>query len=118
MFRQSDIKRLINTFGKQVTIQYKSSSTYNPATGENIVTRTPATVMGYFYDIREEQDYDTFTQLGNRRLAINPFDTSGAAIDKPEIGDIATGHRNQVTVTRVDEVISGDQTMVYLLRVK
>lgn len=118
MFRQSDIKRLINTFGKQVTIQYKTNSVYNPATGENTVSRTPIIVMGYFYDIKEDQDYDTFVQLGNRRLAINPFDITGAAIDKPEVGDIALGHREQTTVTRVDEVISGDQTIVYLLRVK
>lgn len=118
MFRGTDIKKLIDTFGKSVTIRYVSDSTYNPATGGVSNTNTTAVVKGYLYDIRKETDYDTLVSLGSRRLAIYPVDVNGNPITIPREGDKIEGHRDTVVVTRVDEVLSQDKVIVYLLRIK
>lgn len=118
MFRAADIQRLIDRFGKTVTYNSKTNGTYNTTTGAVTRVTTSQSVKAYFYDIRKENEFDTSSVEGQRRVAIPAKDVAGNPVNYPDVGDTIVGHRKLATVTRVDEVLSGTTTVCYLLRVK
>lgn len=118
MFRPADIQNLIDKFGKTVTLNSKSNGTYNPSTGAVTRTSTTTSLKAYFYDIRKENEFDTTSIEGQRRVAIPAKDVNGNPVPYPDVGDTITGHRKLATITRVDEVLSGTVTICYLLRVR
>jgi len=118
MFRAVDIQKLIDRFGKIVTLNSKTNGTYNTTTGAVTRVSTPQSIKAYFYDIRKENEFDTTAIEGQRRVAIPAKDIAGNPVNYPDVGDTIVGHRKLATVTRVDEVLSGTTTICYLLRVR
>ena len=119
-FPTAGIATLLARHGRSLKLTYKGANpVYNPATG-TVVTDTvaPVNVKGYFYDSRKEPAFETLVSLGRRRVMFRPYDLQGNPITKPAEGDMIEGQRDKTAIVRVDEVVSGEETLVYICWVR
>jgi len=119
MFRSIDIRRLIEEHGKNRTFNSISSvGSYVPGTGVSGGTSTSYTVKIYPYNYRvEDIDGDSILR-GDRKAAMPVIDTSGNTIPEPEPGDTLTGEGDKVTIVSVQQIMSGDEAVCYVLQVR
>lgn len=119
-FPTMGISQLLALHGRSINIHYKGvNGQYNPATGDVVSEEIPSvTVRGYFYDSQKVSEFETQISEGRRRVFFRPTDINGEVIRKPSEGDILEGHRDKVSVVRVDEIMSGEQVLVYICRVR
>lgn len=75
-------------------------------------------VRGYFYDSKEISILDTQVGEGNRRVALHPMDLTGNPLPLPRIGDTIIGQNDEVSIFRVEPVMSNEKVLSYLCRVK
>lgn len=119
-FRMTGISQLLARHGRNLKVIYpNTSSAYNPATGA--VTKGPdveVTVRGYFYNNEEQAILETQVGEGSRRVILYPTDIYGVALTKPKDGDRIEGQNDSVVIYRTDEVVSGDQVLFYVCRVR
>lgn len=119
-FRMTGIFQLLKRHGRNLKVIYpNTNSQYNPTTG-GVFQAVPVeiTVRGYFYDSKEENILETQVGEGNRRVVLYPFDTNGNPVPKPKDGDKIEGQRDKVVIYRTEEVLSNDQVLFYLCRVR
>lgn len=119
-FPTTGIATLLARHGRLIRINYNNvNSQYDPATGKVVKDSIPpAVVKGYFYESKKEPQYETQVSVGSRRVVFRPVDTNGMTIRRPSEGDTIEGQRDKVDVLRVEEVVSGDKTLVYICWVK
>ena len=117
-FRPQDLRRLINTHGKNLTYVSKGSATYDPTTGGTTSTDVTATVRGYFYNYEVGDITGSNILLGDRRLVLPAVDTSNVAITAPKKGDTFAGEGDTVVVVTTDRILSGSNVMCYICQVR
>lgn len=115
--RMTGILTLLKRHGRNFTVTEDFEGTYDPVTGEFTGgSSAPKTVRGYFYDSKENFVFDTQIQDGKRKLILLPMDTSGDPFT-PEEGSKVSGQRDIVSITTVDEIMSGEQVIFYICKV-
>ena len=116
--RMTGILTLLKRHGRNFTVTKDFEGTYDPVTGEFTGgSSTPKTVRGYFYDSKEDFIYNTQIQDGKRKLILLPTDTSGNPF-VPEEGAKVSGQRDTVSITTVNEIMSGEQIIFYICKVQ
>ena len=116
--RMTGILTLLKRHGRNFTITEDFEGTYDPVRGEFTGDNpTPRTVRGYFYDSKEAFIFNTQIQDGKRKLILLPMDTNGNPFI-PEEGSKVSGQRDTVSITTVDEVVSGEQVIFYICKVQ
>ena len=116
--RMTGILTLLKRHGRNFTVTEDFEGTYDPVTGEFTGgSSTPQTVRGYFYDSKEDFTYNTQIQDGKRKLILLPRDTSGNPF-LPQEGAKVSGQRDTVSITTVDEIMSGEQIIFYICKVQ
>jgi hypothetical protein len=115
--RAVDLQRLVNTYGEPLTLISKSFGVYNPATGENAVTSTSQTALGYnaSYDLAEVDG--TTVIRGDRKVIFGSVDTSGQAIN-PKVDDEVVGRGDKVSIVSVSVIMSGPTPICYICQVR
>lgn len=116
--RLTGIYTLLKRHGRNLKLIKKSNSDYDPTTGTVTNNTEPFFVRGYFYDSKNNNQFDTQVDEGDRRVALYPYGLEGLPTPKPEIGDTVEGQRDKVSIYRVDEVVSNEKVLIYLCRVK
>lgn len=112
------IATLLKRHGRNLTLEKKGTPIYNPSTGTATNNSQNYTIRGYFYDSRNLAEYATQIEEGNRRVILYPTDTAGLAYPKPEIDDRIVGQRDEVSIWRVEEIMSNEKVLFYICRVK
>ena len=116
--RMTGILTLLKRHGRNFTVTEDFGGTYDPVTGEFTGgSSTPQTVRGYFYDSKENFVYNTQIQDGKRKLILLPRDVSGNPF-LPQEGAKVSGQRDTVSITTVDEIMSGEQIIFYICKVQ
>lgn len=116
--RMTGILTLLKRHGRNFTVTEDFEGTYDPVTGEFTGDGSaPKTVRGYFYDSKENFVFDTQIQDGKRKLILLPIDTSGNPFT-PEEGSKVSGQRDTVSITTVDQIMSGEQIIFYICKVR
>ena len=116
--RMTGILTLLKRHGRNFTVTEDFEGTYDPVTGEFTGgSSTPQTVRGYFYDSKEDFTYNTQIQDGKRKLILLPRDVSGNPF-LPQEGAKVSGQRDTVSITTVDEIMSGGQIIFYICKVQ
>lgn len=118
-FRSYDLLRMLDDFGRDLTLIYVSEGTYNPVTSSLTGGSTSnATVRGYFYNYRLDEVDGSSIVLGDRRLLLPNIDTSGNPLTEPDIGDEVTGSGDKVSIVSVTKIFSGTSLICYLCQVR
>ena len=118
-FRSYDLLRMLDDFGRDLTLIYVSEGTYNPVTSSLTGGSTSsATVRGYFYNYRLDEVDGSSIVLGDRRLLLPAVDTSGSTLTEPDIGDEVTGSGDKVSIVSVTKIFSGTSLICYLCQVR
>lgn len=116
--RMTGILTLLKRHGRNFTITKDFEGTYDPVTGEFTGgSSDPVTVRGYFHDSKETLVFNTQIQDGKRKLILLPKDINGNPFH-PEEGAKVSGQRDTVSITTVDEIMSGEQTIFYVCKVQ
>lgn len=118
-FRSYDLLRMLDDFGRDLTLIYVSEGSYDPATASLTGGSTStATVRGYFYNYRLDEVNGTSIVLGDRRLLLPATDTLGNTLVEPDIGDEVTGSGDKVSIVTVSKIFSGTSLVCYLCQVR
>lgn len=118
-FRSYDLLRMLDDFGRDLTLIYVSEGTYDPVTSSLTGGSTSnATVRGYFYNYRLDEVDGSSIVLGDRRLLLPNIDTSGDPLTEPDIGDEVTGSGDKVSIVSVTKIFSGTALICYLCQVR
>ena len=116
--RMTGILTLLKRHGRNFTVTEDFEGIYDPVTGEFTGGGpTPKIVRGYFYDSKEDFIFNTQIQDGKRKLILLPTDTSGNSF-RPVVGSKVSGSNDTVSITTVDEIMSGEQIIFYICRVQ
>ena len=116
--RMTGILTLLKRHGRNFTVTEDFGGTYDPVTGEFTGgSSTPKTVRGYFYDSKEDFIFNTQIQDGKRKLILLSRDVNGDPF-VPVGGAKVSGQRDAVSITTVDEIMSGEQIIFYICRVQ
>jgi hypothetical protein len=117
-FRSQDLKYLIDTHGKPLTLVVKGDLTYDPATGNTTGSETEYTVQTYFYNYNLSDIDGQNIRLGDRRVVLPLVDTFGNTIPEPETGDEISGEGDKVSIVRVAKIMSGLTAVCYMCQVR
>ena len=118
-FRSYDLLRMLDDFGRDLTLIYVSEGSYDPSTASLTGGSTSnATVRGYFYNYRLDEVDGSSIVLGDRRLLLPATDTSGNTLTEPDIGDEVTGSGDKVSIVAVTKIFSGTGLVCYLCQVR
>lgn len=118
-FRGSDLRRIVDQFGRNVTLRVKTTGTYSPDTGSlSGGTTTDYTVKTYIYDYRLDEIDGQSIVAGDRRAVLHTLDTGGSAIPEPEVDDELIGAGDTVSIVSASKIYSGDDVICYLLQVR
>lgn len=112
-----DAKLLIDEFGVPLTFTSVGTPTYDTDTGSVTTTDTDATVQGYFYNYKISDMTSPNVSLGDRKLVIYPFDTSGVSIETPKKGDTISGVDDLVYIKSIMTIRNGSSVVMYCLGV-
>jgi hypothetical protein len=117
-FRSQDLKYLVDTHGKPLTLVVKAEGAYDPGTGILASTSTNYTVQVYFYNYNLGDVDGVNIQRGDRRAVLPLVDTSGDAIPEPDNGDQISGEGDKVTIISVAKIMSGFSPVCYICQVR
>lgn len=118
-FRSYDLLRMLDDFGRDLTLIHVSEGSYDPTTASltgGSVSNT--TVRGYFYNYKLEEVDGTSVVLGDRRLLLPSVDTSNNPFTEPDIGDQVTGSGDKVRIVSVSKIFSSTTLVCYLCQVR
>lgn len=105
--------KLINKYGKSITLTSVTTGTYNPATGSVTNTTSSATVKAIVEDYSYQDSGSGFTEglikVGDKKFTVAAIDLSSA----PKPGDTITLGSSTYSVIRVIETWSGEQIASY-----
>ena len=105
--------KLINKYGKSITLTSVTTGTYNPATGSVTNTTSSATVKAIVEDYSYQDSGSGFTEglikVGDKKFTVAAIDLSSA----PKPGDTITLGSSAYSVIRVIETWSGEQIASY-----
>lgn len=108
MFRAYELRCMLDSHGKEVTLRVNSTAgSYDPATGT--ITggaTTDYTVMAHpsDYNLMERQSMSIVD--GMRKILLSTVDVNGNAIPSPESEDTIIGIGDNVTIKRVQTIFS------------
>lgn len=117
-FYSADLKFLVDGHGALVTFRSRTAGVYNPATGTVSHTNSDATVKAYFGNYMLSEIDGTSIVSGDRKVVLNTFDTSGVAINEPEIDDQIIGQGDTVTIVGIQKIFSGGTLVCYICQVR
>lgn len=117
-FRSQDLKRMVDTYGKSLTLTAKGSPTYDTDLGTVVTSDSTYITKVFFYNYNLVDIDGMNIRLGDRRAVIGLLDTSGDAIPEPETGDELTGEGDKVQIVRTAKIMSGDSAVCYLCQVR
>ena len=117
-FDNKSTERLVKRHGINLTIEKPTRSAYNPITGKTDTTDTPTiTVRGFISVSRPDTIEFTSAPVGDRRVWLLPYDTTGSPYTistNDVIVDPVTNKR--LAVNRVQDYRSnGDLLMLQIL---
>ena len=115
---QNDLRLLVNDYGQVVTYRVKTAGTYNPATGTVASTVTDYSVKVYLYNYSLTASANESIIFGDRRAVFPIYDTSGAAVIEPSVGDQIVGQGDTVSVVSVEKVFDRGVVTCYLCQVR
>lgn len=119
LFRATDLNRIVQAYGRDLTLRSKSTGTYDPSTGGLTGgSNTDYTVKIYLFDYRLDEIDGTEVVAGDRRAVILSTDTSGDAIPEPEVNDEIRGAGDTVSIVRTSKIYSGTDVICYLSQVR
>jgi hypothetical protein len=117
-FRSQDLKYLIDTHGKPLTLTVKGDLTYDPSTGGTTGSETDYTIQTYFYNYNLSDVDGQNIQLGDRRAVLPLVDVNGNTIPEPESGDEISGEGDKVSIIRSAKIMSGMNPVCYMCQVR
>lgn len=119
-YRHQDLRHLIDTHGKTLTLtQVTTSGSYDPTTGGiSGGSNTDYTIKGYFYNYSLEEMQSSSISYGDRKLALGLYDTVNSLIPVPTVGSKVVGEGDQVNIVGVDKIMSGDNAVCYICQVR
>lgn len=108
--------RLINKYGKSITLTSITTGSYNPATGSVINTTSAASVKAIVEDYSYRDSgtgfADGLVKIGDKKFTVAAIDLSSS----PKPGDTITLGSATYSVIRVIETWSGEQIASYELQ--
>jgi len=85
---QATVNRLLKGKGQSLTLTKVTAGTYNPATGGFTGAGTSTqTAYGAIFDYGTKQIDGTLIKAGDKQLLLSAFNTDGAALTDPVLGD-------------------------------
>ena len=115
----SNLQALINRRGRAATLRYKSSGTYNPATGSlDSVTNTDVAIKAYFADYNLSEINNDSILMGDRQVVIPARDTSGNPITEPDNEDQILSVGDTVVIKSVQKIYNSSTLVCYLCQVR
>lgn len=88
---QATANRLLKGKGQSLTLTKVTAGTYNPATGGFTGAGTSTqTAYGAIFDYGTKQIDGTLIKAGDKQLLLSAFNTDGAALTAPVLGDTVT----------------------------
>ena len=117
-FRSADLRFLVNEHGSSITFRSISTGAYNVSTGSVTNTNTDKTVKAYFGSYMLSETNGTSIVSGDRKIVLNPIDTSGVAIDEPEVDDLIIGQGDTVTIVGVQKILSAGTVVCYICQAR
>lgn len=111
MFDYAGVASIVDTqlrfFGQEVTLKYKRSGDYNPATGTVTVTETIQAAAGIVFDYGNKNIDGTLIKAGDKQLYLSP-----SGITAPEVNDTAVVEGVTYTIAMVKSLSpSGTPTL-------
>jgi len=103
--------RLINKYGKSITLTSVTTGSYNPATGSVTNTTSAASVKALVEDYKTGFA-DGLVKIGDKKFTVAAIDLSSS----PKPGDTITLGSATYSVIRVIETWSGEQIASYELQ--
>lgn len=96
---------LLADLGQAVTLTRRTAGAYDPATGSAGLTDTTSNALGLVFEyntfirsgVRNEPS--SLIQAGDKQLLLSPVDVTGAALARPQDGDLATFGGVTYTIT-------------------
>jgi hypothetical protein len=114
-----NLQNLISRRGQPATLRYKSSGTYNPATGSlDSVTDTDVSIKAYFADYSLSEINNDSILMGDRRVAIPARDTSGNSITEPDNEDQILTVGDTVVIKSVQKIYNSSTLVCYICQVR
>lgn len=114
-----NLQTLINRRGRPATLRYKSSGTYNPATGSlGDVTNTDVAIKAYFADYNLSEINNDSILMGDRQVVIPARDTSGNLIAEPDTDDQILSVGDTVVIKSVQKIYNSSTLVCYLCQVR
>ena len=103
--------KIINKYGKSITLTSVTTGTYNPATGSVTNTTSSATVKAIVedYSYQDSGFTEGLIKVGDKKFTVAAIDLSSA----PKPGDTITLGSSTYSVIRVIETWSGEQIASY-----
>lgn len=114
----TNLKRLIDKYGKDLTYNSFTVGTYVPGSSSVTKTTETYTVKGYFFNYNLKDIDGTKILVGDRQLLISIVDTSGDTIPEPDNNDTFAGQGDLVNVKGVTKIMSGDNPVCYICQVR
>ena len=114
-----NMQTLIERRGQACTLRKKSSGTYDPSTGSlGSVVDTDVTVMAYFADYNLDEMGSDSILMGDRKVAMAAYDTSGVATPEPDNEDQIISVGDTVVVKAVQKIFNSSTLVCYICQVR
>lgn len=117
-FRSTDLKFLVDEYGSSITFRSRTTGAYSPTTGTVSHTNSDKTVKAYFGNYMLSEINGTSIVSGDRKVVLNPIDTSGVTIDEPEVDDQIIGQGDTTTIVGVQKIFSAGSVVCYICQVR
>jgi len=115
-----EIFKLLDEFGQQLTLR-RTTSSYDPTTGDNTTTTNDYDIQGKFSDYDRNLVDGSLVKVGDRQLHISPIDpvspNSDIAIE-PQQGDEIIGSRTKMQVVSVQYIEQAGEPIGYIAQVR
>jgi hypothetical protein len=87
---QETADRLLKGNGQLLTLTRQSAGTYSTTSGTATVNTSTQTGTGAIFDYGTRQIDGTLIKAGDKQLLLSPFNSAGAALTAPVLGDTVT----------------------------
>lgn len=110
---QATAKRLIDRFGRDMTLRARSHGTYNPATATVTRTQTDYPAIGYLDQYAQEDIDGTLIQVGDQRVIMSP-----TVPVEPKTGDALVIDSDEWEIVRSQPLKPATTLLLYELQVR
>lgn len=120
MALKRDVYKLVKDKGQQLTLE-RSTSSYDPTTGETTKTTNQYAISGKFSNYDQSLIDGSLVKEGDRQLFISPVnpEDEGTTISvEPATGDTIEGSREVVQVVSIQTIEESGEVLGYKAQVR